>query len=148
MSTIFFQLFRVRVVISRRTFYKKSFFRWGTKKMLYIQNRLIIPLIYFLIVWLGREGVNWGLMYLYILLLPLVYFQLKFSYIFTSPIFLSMKYKSSFLKLYATIEQMYTIISSVWHRRDPSIILLLSFIIQWSRIPKIPLYICSELSLT
>ena len=131
MSTIFFQLFRVRVVISRRTFHKKSFFRWGTKEMLYIQNRLIIPLIYFLIVWLGREGVNWGLMYLYILLLPLVYFQLKFSYIFTSPIFLSMKYKSSFLKLYATIEQMYTIISSVWHRRDPSMILLLSFIIQW-----------------
>ena len=44
MCTLFSQLFRVRVVLSRWTFYKKCFFRWGTKKMLYIQNWWTIPL--------------------------------------------------------------------------------------------------------
>ena len=39
----FYQLFRVRVVLSRWTFYKKCFFCWDTKKMLYIQNWLTIP---------------------------------------------------------------------------------------------------------
>ena len=32
MSTLFSQLFRVRVVLSRWTFHKKCFFCWGTKK--------------------------------------------------------------------------------------------------------------------
>jgi len=44
LCTLFSQLFRVRVVLSRWTFYKKCFFRWGTKKMLYIQNWWTIPL--------------------------------------------------------------------------------------------------------
>ena len=44
MCTLFSQLFRVRVVLSRWTFHKKCFFRWGTKKMLYIQNWWTIPL--------------------------------------------------------------------------------------------------------
>ena len=38
------QILRVRVVLSRWTFYKKGFFRWDTKKMLYIQNWCTIPL--------------------------------------------------------------------------------------------------------
>ena len=46
MCTLFSQLFRVRVVLSRWTFHKKCFFRWGTKKMLYIQNWWTIPLMY------------------------------------------------------------------------------------------------------
>ena len=41
----FSQLLRVRVVLSRWTFYKKCFFWWGTKKMLYIQNWWTIPLM-------------------------------------------------------------------------------------------------------
>ena len=45
LCTLFSQLFRVRVVLSRWTFYKKCFFRWGTKKMLYIQNWWTIPLM-------------------------------------------------------------------------------------------------------
>ena len=44
LCTLFSQLFRVRVVLSRWTFYKKCFFWWGTKKMLYIQNWWTIPL--------------------------------------------------------------------------------------------------------
>ena len=44
MCTLFSQLFRVRLVLSRWTFYKKCFFRWGTNKMLYIQNWWTIPL--------------------------------------------------------------------------------------------------------
>ena len=44
MCTLFSQLFRVRVVLSRWTFHKKCFSRWGTKKMLYIQNWWTIPL--------------------------------------------------------------------------------------------------------
>ena len=40
----FSQLFRIRVVLSRCTFYKKCFFCWGTKKMLLIQNWWTIPL--------------------------------------------------------------------------------------------------------
>ena len=41
----FSQLFRVRVVLSRWTFYKKCFFCWGMNKMLFIQNWWTIPLI-------------------------------------------------------------------------------------------------------
>ena len=44
LCTLFSQLFRVRVVLLRWTFYKKCFFRWGTKKILYIQNWWTIPL--------------------------------------------------------------------------------------------------------
>ena len=40
----FSQLYRVRFVLSRWTFYRKCFFCWGTKKMLYIQNWWTIPL--------------------------------------------------------------------------------------------------------
>ena len=52
MCTLFSQLFRVRMVLSRWTFYKKCFFRWGTKKMLYIQNWWTIPLKGLLPIWI------------------------------------------------------------------------------------------------
>ena len=39
----FSQLFWVRVVLSRWTFYKKCLFRWDTKKVLYLQNWWTIP---------------------------------------------------------------------------------------------------------
>ena len=39
----FSQLFLIRVILSRWTFYKKCFFCWDTKKMLYIQNWWKIP---------------------------------------------------------------------------------------------------------
>ena len=44
LCTLFSQLFRVRVVYSRWTFYKKCFFVGARKKMLYIQNLWTIPL--------------------------------------------------------------------------------------------------------
>ena len=40
----FSQSFRVSVVLSRWTFYKKCFFCWDTKKISYIQNWWTIPL--------------------------------------------------------------------------------------------------------
>ena len=41
---LFYQLFRVRVVLSRWTFYKKLFFFWDIKQMWYIRNWWTIPL--------------------------------------------------------------------------------------------------------
>ena len=35
----FSKLFQFRVVLSRWSFYKKCFFRWDTRNLLYIQNR-------------------------------------------------------------------------------------------------------------
>ena len=43
-APFFLNYFESRVVLSRWTFYKKCFFRWGTKKTIFFKNWWTIPL--------------------------------------------------------------------------------------------------------